>query len=842
MPLRHPFNCPLRNGIHARPASSLEEVSRGFASEVSLLNQRTGRAANGKSVLAILSADIRQGDPCVLSVSGPDEEAAFAAMTAFVERTLPHCDDALAPVPAANGQTRLPPALRNSNVTLRHGTPMAPGVALGQIVQLSALKMPAAPAQEAPAEPAAEWRKLEEALERTIADYDRQLAAAKRQMEAELLKAHRAIARDLEFRRQLQDAVAGRGRPAAGAVADAEAHFSGILAAGGSALLRERALDIQDVCFQLLRQLYGCAAAPARLELAADTIVVAEALTPGQFLGLNRNFLKGLVLAHAGETSHTVILARSFGIPTLSGVNNLVNARLDGRAAVLDGDAGLLLTDFSEPVRRYYLLEQQRLADRQRRVQKFAGRPAATKDGHRLEIAANIVSADELAAVFAAGAEGIGMFRTEMLFLDRESAPGEEEQYDTYRRVLEAAAGRPVIIRALDAGGDKPLSFLNLPEEENPYLGLRGVRLYSEVEPLFRTQVRALVRASAHGRLKLLIPMVSTVDEARWVKRIVAEEQQRCAAEQIPHDPAMAIGAMIEVPTAAFGVGLLAEELDFFSIGSNDLLQYFMAVDRANTRLAALYDPLQPAFLRLLKQIVDGVHVHRKWIGLCGEMGGQARFLPLLAGLGLDEISVAAPVIAGLKAELAAVKLSECRQLIAAASNCATADDVAALLDQFGARRGAALFGPELVMLEVEAATKEETIQQAVNRLYVLGRTEEPRSVEESVWAREAVYSTGFGYGFAIPHCKSRSVKANSLVLLKLRLPVVWNSLDGLPVQVVILIVTREAESATEHIKIFAKLARHMMDENFRAQLARETDADALHAFLCKTLQIETPA
>jgi len=333
--------------------------------------------------------------------------------------------------------------------------------------------------------------------------------------------------------------------------------------------------------------------------------------------------------------------------------------------------------------------------------------------------------------------------------------------------------------------------------------------------------------------------MVATVDEVRGVKQILKQEQAKCAEEKVKFDATMPLGAMIEVPSAVFALEALCRELDFFSIGSNDLLQYFMAVDRTNARVSGLYNSLQPAFLRLLKQIVDGIHACQKRVGLCGEMGGQPRFLPLLVGLGLDEISTAAPAIAGLKAELAGLTFPDCRRLLASALGCATADEVAMLLEQFAARHSAPLLDPELIIMDSDAATKEEAIKQAVDHLYVLGRTKNSRVVEEAVWQREMTYSTGFGHGFAIPHCKTNAVRSSSLVLLKLRAPVAWNSLDGQSVRVVILLAIRETNSATEHMKVFAKLARHVMDENFRARLEQETNVNALYAFLCGVLQAE---
>ena len=837
MPLDHHFVCPLTNGVHARPASALEALARRFVSELTLVNRRTGQVANCKSILSIISADIRQNDACLLTVSGLDEPAAMAAMVAFVKDTFPHCDDNLPACSKPDGKPHLPPGLRNTNVKFYSGKPVVSGIAKGRLMQVGSFKIPATLRVDDAVDLNVESRALDEALQKLTVFYDQRLAAGESKIEIQVFEAHRSIARDPEFHGRLHAAIDRHKRTVAGAIADAEAHFSAMLADSGSELLRERALDIQDVCRQLLRQVHGDAIGATEIQLLADTIIVAESLTPSQFLALDRHFLKGLVLGHAGSTSHTVILARAFDIPTLTGVN-LAGVNYDNQDAVLDADAGVLVTELNDAARRYYAMEYQRLASRQLRVQQFASQPAMTMDGHHIEVAANIASADEAAAAIAAGAEGIGLFRTEMLFLDRESAPEENEQFEIYCRTLAAAGGRPVIIRTLDVGGDKPLEYLKLPAEENPFLGYRAVRIYAEFEPLFRTQIRALIRASAQGNLKIMIPMIATVDEARRVKTIVAEEQSNCAGNQIPFDQAMHVGAMIEVPSAALAVDALGCEVDFFSIGSNDLLQYFMAVDRSNPRVAELYNPLQPAFLRLLKQIVDAAHAQKKWTGLCGEMGGQPQFLPLLIGLGLDEISVASPVIANLKSEFATLNSSDCQQLLNSALNCATANEVAVLLEEFASQHRVPLLDADLIIADADAVTREEAIKQAVSQLYVLGRTKNPQAVEATIWQREQVYSTGFGHGFAIPHCKTNAVQSNSLVLVKLRTPVAWPSLDSQPVSVMILLAMRETNSTTEHMKVFAKLARQVMNEEFRARLQSESDPKKLCAFLREKLDV----
>jgi multiphosphoryl transfer protein len=832
MPLDLSFSCPLPNGVHARPASALEEVARSFVADVVLLNQRTGRSANAKSILSIVGADIRFSDPCLLKVSGQDEERAMAALGSFIRNTLPRQETVLPNIVAMNGNLQLPRCLEKSGAVFRRGTAVVPGIAVGKIVRGGGFNLPDGLPTDGVADVPAEQGRVTNGLDELIAWYGRRANAAGKGVESDLLVAHRSLARDEEFRNCLMEAISSRRRTAAGAIADAEARFTRMFSTSENALLRERVLDIRDVCGQLLQRVYGNASAARSMTLDEDSIVVADSLTPCQFLFLDCRFLKGLVLAEAGTTSHTVILARSFGVPTLVGIENIGQGLMEKTEAVLDADIGVLVTELSDTVRRYYTMERQRLDGRQNVLRSFGVSPAAMRDGQVLEIAANIATVEEANRAFAAGAEGIGLFRTEMLFLDRAGAPDEAEQYDTYHRVIEAADGRPVIIRTMDIGGDKPCGYLNLPPENNPFLGYRAVRIYPRFEDLFRTQVRALARASAYGPLRLMIPMVSTVDEIRWARKIIAEEQARCAAGSKAFDKNMQIGSMIEVPAAAFALNELCREVDFFSIGSNDLLQYFMAVDRTDPRIATLYNPLQPAFLRLLKQIVDTVRVNGKWMGLCGEMGGQKRYLPLLASLGLNEISVSAPAIGTLKAELSRLELPDCQQLFASALKCATTEEVSKLLDEFSAEHSLPLLTPEMIVVNADAASKEEAIKRGVDLLYIHGRTEQPRALEEAIWQRESTYSTGFGHGFAIPHCKSNAINANSLVVLKFAQPIPWDSLDGKPVSVVILMVIRDGEGAREHMKIISALARQVMHDEFRASLEQENNPARLCEFL----------
>jgi len=831
MGLEFAFTCPLRDGVHARPASAIEDVARRFASTTTFVNERTGDTAAATSVLGLVSLAIAHRDPCRVVISGPDERAAFDALTRFLRDDLPRSDDALPPVPARTEAVRVPPLLADAGASMHAGTAVVAGIGGGRAVALGGFTLPPEIATSGATDPDHEVARIESALD-AMARGDEMPATVAQGVPSAVLAAQQAVARDPALRNHLRHAVHADGRTAAGALADAEAHFTSILAASESALVRERALDVRDVCLGALGRLYGLDVVAAPAPPDADWVLIAGRLTPGQFLAIDRLRLCGLVLAHGGATSHTVILARSFGIPTLVGLEDVVPASLDGREVVVDADLGLLVTDLTDQARRYYELERARETGRRTWVRRFASAPAATADGRRLEVGANVGSATDVSRAVEEGADGVGLFRTETMFQGRREPPSEDEQFEEYRAALVAAGDRPVIIRTLDVGGDKPLPYLQVPAEENPFLGYRAIRLYPEFESFFRTQVRALVRASAVGRLRMMLPMVSSVEEVVWVRRLVADEQAAAGRSGRPHDATMPIGAMIEVPAAALLVDQLCVVTDFFSIGTNDLLQYTLAADRANPRVAPVYEPRHPAFIRLLRSVVREARAGGRWVGLCGEMGGVVEYLPLMVGLGLDEISVSVPRIGEVKAALAQLSAADCDRQVEGAVACATAGDVAAAMSSGVWSKAVPLVDVHLVAFDVDAASKAEAVKVAVDRLSVTGRTDRPRDVEEAVWARESAYSTGFGHGFAIPHAKTDAVRSASLVMLRLHTPVAWASIDDEPVSTVLLLTMPETHPPGAHLRVLAALSRRLMHEEFRDRLRGARDAADVCAIL----------
>ncbi len=573
--------------------------------------------------------------------------------------------------------------------------------------------------------------------------------------------------------------------------------------------------------------------APGQLREA--TICLADELTPSQFLELDKAHLKGLLLRGGGTTSHTVILARSFNIPTPWGLTSTHCCR--GRVPVqIDGTAGLLVVDPSPAVARYYQQEAWVQAQIQQQQQVWLDKPGQTEDGIRVEIAANIAHSVEAVAAFNNGAQSVGLFRTEMLYMDRPGAPSEDELYNIFCQALEPAAGRSIIVRTMDIGGDKPVAYLNIPAENNPFLGYRAVRIYEEYQALFHTQLRAILRASAHGALKIMIPMISSMEEILWVKERLAEAKQSLRVEQIPFDEKIPLGIMLEVPSVMFIIDQCCEEVDFFSIGSNDLTQYLLAVDRDNAKVTRHYNSLNPAFLRALDYAVQAAHRQGKWIGLCGELGAKGSVLPLLVGLGLDELSMSAPAIPATKARLAQLDSRACRQLLNQAMQCRTSLEVEHLLAQFRMRQQEVpLVSAECITLNSDWRSKEEVLKGMTDNLLLAGRCRYPRKLEADLWAREAVFSTGLGLSFAIPHSKSEHIEQSTISVARLAQPVMWGDEEA---QFVIMLTLNKHSAGDQHMRIFSRLARRIMHAEFRQALVSAQSREDIAQLLRRELEL----
>ena len=679
------FICELPNGVHARPASHVETLCNTFSSQIEWHNLRTDRKGNAKSALALIGTDTLAGDNCQLLISGADEQEAHQRLSQWLRDEFPHCDAPLAEVKSDELEP-LPVSLTNLNPQIIRARTVCSGSAGGILTPISSLDLNALGNLPAAKGVDAEQSALENGLTLVLKNIEFRLLDSDGATSA-ILEAHRSLAGDTSLREHLLAGVSA-GLSCAEAIVASANHFCEEFSRSSSSYLQERALDVRDVCFQLLQQIYGEQRFPAPGKLTQPAICMADELTPSQFLELDKNHLKGLLLKSGGTTSHTVILARSFNIPTLVGVDIDALTPWQHQTIYIDGNAGAIVVEPGEAVARYYQQEA-RVQDALREQQRvWLTQQARTADGIRIEIAANIAHSVEAQAAFGNGAEGVGLFRTEMLYMDRTSAPGESELYNIFCQALESANGRSIIVRTMDIGGDKPVDYLNIPAEANPFLGYRAVRIYEEYASLFTTQLRSILRASAHGSLKIMIPMISSMEEILWVKEKLAEAKQQLRNEHIPFDEKIQLGIMLEVPSMVFMLPHLAKRVDFISVGTNDLTQYILAVDRNNTRVANIYDSLHPAMLRALAMIAREAEIHGIDLRLCGEMAGDPMCVAILIGLGYRHLSMNGRSVARVKYLLRRIDFAEAENLAQRSLEAQLATEVRHQVAAFMERRG----------------------------------------------------------------------------------------------------------------------------------------------------------
>ena len=457
--------------------------------------------------------------------------------------------------------------------------------------------------------------------------------------------------------------------------------------------LRERALDIQDVTKRVIRNLQG-KAPKTFLALSEEHILVAHNLTPSDTASINRANVLAIATDLGSRTSHAAILARSLNIPAVVGLHDITTKLETGQHVLVDGSDGLLIVDPAPETIAHYAEIESRRAKVTARLKELRTTRSTTRDGRHIVLSANIELPEDVEAVAANGAEGIGLYRTEFLYLNRTTLPTEHEQFETYRKVAERVRPDPLIIRTFDLGGDKLApGTVDIADELNPFLGWRAIRLCLENVDIFKTQLRAVLRASAVGNIKIMFPMISGLDELRRAKAVLGECREELRRSGVPVAEKIDVGAMIEIPSAAICADVLAPEVDFFSIGTNDLIQYALAVDRVNEKLAHLYEPTHPAVLRLLKMIAEAAHANNIWVGVCGEMAGDVALVPLLLGLGMDELSAGATLVPRVKRAVQSLTIPECRELVAETLKLNTASEVLARCLELADKRYGDLLG-----------------------------------------------------------------------------------------------------------------------------------------------------
>lgn len=499
---------------------------------------------------------------------------------------------------------------------------------------------------------------------------------------AAIFDAHLLVLDDPELIQPIQDKIKNENANAATALTDVTTQFVTIFESMDNEYMKERAADIRDVSKRVLSHILGVEL-PNPSMIDESVVIVGNDLTPSDTAQLNKEFVQGFATNIGGRTSHSAIMSRSLEIPAIVGTKSITQEVKQGDMIIVDGLNGDVIVNPTEDELIAYQDKRERYFADKKELQKLRDADTVTVDGVHAELAANIGTPNDLPGVIENGAQGIGLYRTEFLYMGRDQMPTEEEQFEAYKEVLEAINGKRVVVRTLDIGGDKELSYLNLPEEMNPFLGYRAIRLCLAQQDIFRPQLRALLRASVYGKLNIMFPMVATINEFREAKAILLEEKENLKNEGHDISDDIELGIMVEIPATAALADVFAKEVDFFSIGTNDLIQYTLAADRMSERVSYLYQPYNPSILRLVKKVIEASHKEGKWTGMCGEMAGDETAIPLLLGLGLDEFSMSATSILKARRQINGLSKNEMTELANRAVDCATQEEVIELVNNY---------------------------------------------------------------------------------------------------------------------------------------------------------------
>jgi phosphoenolpyruvate-protein phosphotransferase/dihydroxyacetone kinase phosphotransfer subunit len=679
---------PIRNqiGLHARPAARFIELAGRFDADIRVAKAGGGQPVRATSLTNVVALGARRGDTLLVSASGPQARQAIDALRQLADagygdglatgdQPVPDERPARAdaePIPLARPAHTAPPPAPPQPGDVVTGIPASAGIALAGARHLHGSRAFAAPSQRAPDSPAIERERLNEAIvmARAAIVRDRDAIASRAgPVEAEIFDAHLMLLDDEALLDPAREGIQA-GATAEHAWHDAAESVAQRYRAMSQPLLRERATDVLDVG----RRVIGAITGGDSAGVTEAGIVIAGELTPSDAAGLDPALVEGIATAHGAATAHAAILARALGLPAVVGLGERLLAIGEGTPLLLDGDAGTLTVEpaaavVSEARARRERAQQRRAAARERTLE-----PGVTRDGARVEVFANLGQTREAAGAVALGAEGVGLLRTEFLFLGRTQLPDEQEQIETIREIARALDGRPLVVRTLDAGADKPLAALPMATEANPFLGVRGIRLSLERPDLLETQFRAILRVAAEFPVKAMLPMVATVAEVLRARQILARARALTGVTA-----ALELGIMVEVPAAALIASRLAPHVDFFSVGTNDLTQYTMAAERGNERLSSLLTGPQPAVLALVRRTVEAAAEHGRWVGVCGELAGDPVAALLLVGLGVTELSMAPVLIAEVKANLRSVDLADAQAVGRAALEAEDADAARAL-------------------------------------------------------------------------------------------------------------------------------------------------------------------
>lgn len=662
-------------GLHARPAKEFVNIAKGFKSNIRVYHGE--KMANAKSLISLLTLGVRSGNQIKIEVEGEDEDQALQVLESAVlsglgeEEIIKQIFQKSPTIERATTSDQVKPDHTEVEIILKNqirGIAGAPGIAIGPVYHLQRTEIKV---EETFAGESKEKNQLQSAIETAkgqLKQLHKKMLDQKASGEAAIFDVHIELLDDFELLDSVLEKI-NQEQSAAFAWQSTIEERAKLVASLDDPLLAARAADLHDVGYRVLRILVG---ADNQAPEFPDhpVIILAEDLSPSDTVTLDRDKVLGFCTAKGGPTAHTAIIARALGLPAIVSAGEKIISLEDSTQVILNGYTGILSIKPNQPEIKEAVRMQEEDKDFRLQVRAESGKPAITIDGHRVEIAANIGGIEDAHQALASGAEAVGLLRTEFLFLERINPPSEDEQFEVYRDIAQAMQNKPVIVRTLDVGGDKPLPYIQMEQETNPFLGERGIRLCLNRPKLLREQLRAILRAKEHGPLRIMLPMVSDISEWLATKEIVTEIENEMGVSGVE------MGIMIEVPSAALMADIFAEHVDFFSVGTNDLTQYTLAMDRMHPLLAGKSDGLHPAVLKLIDFTIKAAHKSGKWVGVCGELGSDPQAIPILVGLGVDELSVTVPAIPMVKAQVRELSLTKTQQLAQAALKCASAKEV----------------------------------------------------------------------------------------------------------------------------------------------------------------------
>ncbi len=669
------------HGLHARPAAQFVQTAASFKAEVTVTNLTNGKGpVSARSLNAVATLGAVEAHQIRVTASGPEAEAALQALKVLVDDNF---GEPTSPPPVAPVSTLIPTEGQPVAEGALKAIPISEGIALGPLYRYRP-QLPTI-SREPAQNPETEWARFEQAVSVTsqaIRLRRQQLKASVGEVESAIFDAHLLILQDPELTDQTRQAIFEGRQNAAAAWSDAAAKVAASFRALEDDYLRQRAADVEDVENQVLFALAG-KIATAPLTFAEPVILYAEEITPTETAQLDMTSILGIMTVGGGPTSHSAILARALGIPAVSGVSPTLERLPAGALLALDGFNGAIWVDPPETVQAELKTRREAWLAGRQKLLEASHTLAQTRDGQRVEVFANIGSLQDAQAAVKNGAEGVGLLRTEFLFLTRETPPSEAEQLEVLRQIGRAMGDRPITVRTLDVGGDKAVPYIKLPPEANPFLGVRAIRMSLRNPDLFVVQLRAILRAAAEARYRIMFPMIANLDEVRQARAWLEKAHQQLVDENLPHAWPIETGIMVEIPSAALLARSLAQEVDFFSIGTNDLTQYTLAAERGNPLLSDLADALHPAVLRLIGEVTEAAHAVGKWVGVCGELAGDPLAAVVLVGLGVDELSLNSSGIPRTKSIIRTIDTGDAWLLAKQALETESASEVRKTLQSF---------------------------------------------------------------------------------------------------------------------------------------------------------------